>query len=317
MKVGVTGASGFIGKLLCQALVGRGDQVVVLSRREDPGIAGVTVCKGDLTQGASGLEAFLDGLDVIYHCAGELKNQAVMYSLHVEGTRALLAAACATIQRTGRPLQWVQLSSVGAYGPGRQGAGVPREVDERCQPEPVGEYEITKTLADESLLAIAAVEPRLSYTLVRPSIVIAADMPNQSFFQFANAVRRRLFFYIGTRDAVSTYVHVDDVVKALLNCSTRAQAKNQTFILSNDCGQSELVEAIASHYGVKPPALVVPAALLRTIVRLLPANRSPLSDARIDALMQRTRYRSGHAAQVLDFTPAPLPVQMADVLKTS
>ena len=317
MRVGVTGASGFIGKLLCKALLARGDQVVVLSRRGELDIPGTVVCKGDLTAGADNLAAFVEGLEVIYHCAGELKNQELMYPLHVEGTRALLAAACASIQRTGRALHWVQLSSVGAYGPGRQRASQIRLVDESCHPEPVGEYEVTKTLADESLLVVAAIEPRLSYTLVRPSIVIAATMPNQSFFQFASAVRRRLFFYIGSQDAVATYVHVEDVVQALLICSSREAARNQTFILSNDCGQRELVEAIAACYGVKPPAMVVPEQLLRSIVRLIPARRSPLTLERIDALVRRTRYSSDHAARVLGFAPAPLPVQLAAVLKNS
>ncbi|MBS3186414.1 NAD-dependent epimerase/dehydratase family protein [Pseudomonas sp. PCH44] len=316
MRVGVTGASGFIGKLLCQALLARGDQVVVLSRRDEQNIAGTIVCRGDLTAGSQNLSAFVEGLEVIYHCAGELKNQALMYSLHVEGTRALLAAACASIQRTGRALHWVQLSSVGAYGAGKRAANELRLVDESCHPQPVGEYEVTKTLADESLLAASAIEPRLSYTLVRPSIVIGASMPNQSFFQFANAVRRRLFFYIGSQDAVSTYIHVDDVVEALLNCSSREAARNETFILSNDCRQRELVEAIAAHYGVKPPAMVVPECFLRWIIRLLPAGRSPLTSERVDALVRRTRYVSDHAAHVLGFKPAALPAQLAAVLKT-
>jgi len=317
MKVGVTGASGFIGKLLCRALVAQGCQVVVLSRREDLDIPGVVVCKGDLTAGPDNLATFVEGLDILYHCAGELKSEALMYPLHVSGTRALLAAVCSSIQRTGRTLHWVQLSSVGAYGPGQQAANQARRIDESCNPQPVGEYEVTKTLADESLLAVAAIEPRLSYTLIRPSIVIAASMPNQSFFQFAHAVRRRLFFYIGEGNAVATYVHVDDVVRALLNCLGCEQAKNKTFILSNDCTQRELVGAIAAYYGVKPPVLVLPEKPLRILVRLLPARRSPLTQDRIDALVRRTQYCTDHAADVLGFSPRPLPEQLAAVLKTS
>jgi len=317
MKVGVTGATGFIGKRLCQALLDRGNEVVALSRRDSIAISGVTHCKGDLSGDPETLIGFVEDLDVLYHCAGELKNESSMYGLHVVGTRSLLAAIHAYIQRSGRSVHWVQLSSVGAYGPGKNSANQARTVDEQCTPAPVGEYEVTKTLADESLLAVAAVEPKLSFTLVRPSNVVSAAMTNQSFFKFANAIRRRWFFYIGCGQALATYVHVDDVVDALLQCSVRPEARNETFILSNDCEQRELVQAIAHFYGVPPPFLRVPENLVRAAIKFLPASLRPLTQGQIDALVKRTHYSTSHAARILDFTPKSIAEQLASLLKTS
>lgn len=62
-----------------------------------------------------------------------------------------------------------------------------------------------------------------------------------------------LFFLCGAPGSVSTYVHVDDVVEALLLCAFEERAKNQIFNISNDCTQESLVEAMAGLQGVSPP----------------------------------------------------------------
>ncbi|MDF9755719.1 nucleoside-diphosphate-sugar epimerase [Pseudomonas sp. TE6288] len=318
MKVGVTGASGFIGRLLCQALLARGDEVVVLTRRADFDMPGVKVHVGDLTSDEQELSGFVAGLDVLFHCAGELKRTEFMHDLHVNGTRALLGAAVRHIQRSERDLHWIQLSSVGAYGPGSGAPHSLRVVDEQSTPAPVGDYEVTKTIADEALVAVASVTPRLHYTIVRPSIVLHAAMSNQSFFQLARAVHRRLFFYIGQIGAISTYIHADDVVRALLICSEKSESKNQTFIISNDCEQVALVEAIASIQGVRPPRFRLPEKFLRAMVALLPPRLSPLTQERIDALVKRTAYDTSLAQSLLGFSPsATMPEQLVSILKKS
>src|SRR5688572_24199991 len=110
--VAVTGGTGFVGRRLVRELVARGDAVRVLTR-DAARAAGlppsVQVCAGDLASGTVP-GAFLEGVEVLFHLAGEIKRPAAMRSLHVDGTRALAAAAAHRIKR------WVQLSSVGVYG---------------------------------------------------------------------------------------------------------------------------------------------------------------------------------------------------------
>ncbi|MHA6193672.1 NAD-dependent epimerase/dehydratase family protein [Pseudomonas wadenswilerensis] len=301
MKVGVTGATGFIGKLLCEALVLRGDDVVILTRRSDLHVPGCRSVLGDLTLDSTNLDAFVEGLEVIYHCAGELLDSQRMHALHVDGTRNLLQAARRQVESSGRSLRWVQLSSVGAYGPGEGPADLYRLVDESAVPAPVGEYEVTKTLSDDLVMAMAAEESRLVITILRPSNVVGASMTNRSFFQLATMVKKRLFFFLGKGDALATYVHVDDVVRALVACGTQEAAKGQLYVLSNDCEQRELINAIADFHGVSRPRLRLPAAPMYWLVAMLPKGRTPLSAARLDALLKRTTYSTRKIQRDLDF----------------
>lgn len=298
MNVSITGASGFIGKALCDAFVSGGHGLLVLSRRrlEEVGAAAI---QGDLSKDTESLDAFVSDCDVLCHCAGEIKKQDLMYNLHVKGTSNLLAAVKRRILRTGQPLHWVQLSSTGAYG----GQAQDRLVDESFSPAPVGAYEVTKTIADELVMSFAKCEPLFSYTIIRPSVVIGRDMPNQSVFQLARMVRKQLFFYVGDRFSnVSTYVHVDDVARAMVCCAEDKRAVNQTFILSNDCPQVAVIDAFARHGGVAAPRWQLPESLVRTAIEMTPAFlKLPLTPQRLDALTIKGGYSSQSIKNRLGF----------------
>lgn len=302
MNVSVTGGSGFIGGLLMASLVARGDQVTQLSRRESTPASKIKVVQGDLVSQVASLGEFVRDSEVIIHCAGEVNNTELMYNLHVEGTRNLLAAVHLEIKRTGTPVHWVQLSSTGAYGAPTCGSNQNLTIDERLAPAPVGMYEVTKTIADELVVALAAVEPLFTFTLVRPSIVIGSEMFNGSFFQMAEVVRKRLFFYIGADTSLATYVHVDDVVRALLLCASDARAAGKTFILSNDCSLEQVISQMAKAQGVPLPRLRLPEPLVRLLVKVLsPFVRLPLTPERIDALTKQVGYSSDHIRTTLGF----------------
>lgn len=86
MKVLVTGGTGVLGRQLVQRLHGRAEISVLTRRAADrPGLV-----QGDLNTGA-GLEAALDGIDVVAHCASAADYLRPMRD--VEQTRRLLAAA--------------------------------------------------------------------------------------------------------------------------------------------------------------------------------------------------------------------------------
>lgn len=301
MKVLVTGANGFIGRLLCEVLIERGDRVLALSRSACSQLPEVECISADLTGDVKGLLDIFPGVEVIYHCAGELTDPGKMYSLHVEGTRNLLGVVQQYLKSTDASIHWVQLSSVGAYGPGEGAADAYRLVNESVQPAPVGAYEVTKTISDELVVSADSLEGRFSYSVLRPSNVIGRSMKNRSFFQFCSMIRRRLFFYLGQGSALATYVHVNDVVRALVSCGTLSAARQQCYILSNDCTQKALVESIARFYRVSRPVLRLPAAPFYFLVEAFPSKRSPLSSARLDALIRNTNYSSDKIRRELGF----------------
>jgi len=303
MKFFVTGGSGFIGRALCRALVARGDEVVVLSRKTGLLIPGVEVIHGDVSDWGSELSSRFHDVDVVINCMGEIGAETKMYELHVNGTRRLIGSFLSHSKKTKKPIHFVQLSSVGAYGMASRSNGRRITVNEQSVPYPVGQYEVSKTVADEMVVSYCTADSAMSYTILRPTNVVGPGMSNRSFHQLANMVRRGIFFYIGNSAAVANYVHVEDVVRALVLCATDVRAKNRIYIVSNDCMLREVVIAMAKRYQVRCPRLVIPAWLARLSVTFFSSiPKFPLTTGRVDALVSKVSYSNELIKAELGFT---------------
>jgi nucleoside-diphosphate-sugar epimerase len=286
MQVAITGGNGFIGRILVQKHLAQGDSVRVLSRYDDVEEEGVEVVVGDLTQNGNYLGKLVNGVDVIYHCAGEVSDQDKMSDLHIDGTRRLAEAAK---KRVGR---WVQLSSVGAYGPCRSGV-----VTEQTPEAPVNTYEATKTKSDNIVK-----QSGIPYVILRPSIVFGETMTNQSLFQMLKMIGKGLFFYIGKPGATANYVHVDDVVEALYLCATDSRAAGKIFNLSQTTSIESMVAALMAGGRLDGRVHRLPYLPVQTLAVLfgwLPGF--PLTRARVAALTGRCRYTPNRIEQELGF----------------
>lgn len=116
MQILVAGGDGFIGRPLCGALAERGHDVTAMSRSEpdDPLPEGVTHATGDVTEYDS-IEPVVDGHEAVVNLValsplfrpsgGEERH----FSVHLEGTRYLVAAA----EETGVD-RFLQQSALGA-----------------------------------------------------------------------------------------------------------------------------------------------------------------------------------------------------------
>ncbi len=288
--VAVTGGRGFIGERLVARLVAQGAKVRVLTRRVPEVLhPRIAVFEGDLT-GSGDLVRFVDGADILYHCAGEIQRAELMHTVNVRGTERLVEAA------SGRIGTWVQLSSVGAYGPVSEGV-----VTEDWPEAPVGQYECTKTNAD-LIVGEAAAKGCFSAVVLRPSNVYGATMRNRSLFQLIKMVDRGLFFFVGEPGASANYVHVDDVVDALLLCGTKQQALGQVFIVSNHCELERFVSLIAAALKRPTPRLRIPRLLAEVGSRLgtlIPGF--PLTSSRVAAMTNRAVYSNDRITGLLGF----------------
>ena len=304
MKISITGASGFIGRKLVDALRLQNHFISVLSRHSNLKFpADIRVVKGDLTAMNCPLDQLLEDCEVVFHCAGELHNKTAMKQLHVDGTQRLLGAVYKEAFQRKRVIHWTQLSSVGVYGPPQGAANSARIVTEDTPTRPLGEYEITKTISDE-LVIQAGMSDLMTYSILRPSNVFDAHMPNQSLRSLGTIVRRGLFFFVGRPGALATYVHADDVVEALMRCGTDHRAKGKIFNISNDCLLEEMVNGIASSFGVARPWLRLPESSVRVATHVISKfARIPLTQERINALVSRTRYPYLKLELELGFSP--------------
>jgi len=288
--VAITGGTGFIGRHLLARHVALGDRVRYLTRKKPlDAIPGAEVCIGDLSASET-LRGFVQGADVLYHCAAELRDASAMEKTNVTGTANLLRAATGEIGR------WVQLSSTGIYGAVRHG-----EVREDAEIRPGNAYERSKAAADALVLAAAE---KLSCVLLRPSNVYGADMPNQSLFQLIRMIDKGLFFFIGPRGATANYVHVENVVDALLACAhATLPANGRAYIVSDHRPLEAFAGIIAEHLGKPTPRMRLPELPVRALAAAcgwLPGV--PLKTSRIDALTNRTVYCTDRIEAELGFS---------------
>jgi len=290
--VAVTGGTGFVGRALLARLardpsVG---EIRLLSRKPPVALASkLRTVNGDLAGGPADLAGLVAGADVLFHCAGELRQESAMRALHVDGTQRLIDAA------SGRVRRWIQLSSVGVYGRGVREA----TVEEAAAPRPEGEYESTKAESDR-LAARAAARAAFELVVLRPSIVFGPAMPNRSLYQLVSAIDRGWMIQVGSA-AIANYVYVDDVADALATCAFTPGASG-IYILSDDRPMPAFLAAIAAELGRSHAGLRLPERPLRWVAGTfgkLPGF--PLTESRLDALTRRVRYPSRRLLQELGY----------------
>ena len=286
MIVAVTGGTGFIGSVVIEKLLQAHHEVRVLTRNPNYNKEGVIPFVGDLLADNVCLDEFVHGVDVLYHCCGELGDATKMHALHVVGTQKLLSAALGNIKR------WVQLSSVGAYGCCRHGS-----ITEVSNQEPAGEYERTKAESDELVQSC-----EIPHVVLRPSIVFGSEMPNNSLRQFASAIETGKFFFMGKRGAILNYAHVDEVANALVLCGTIERATGNTYIVSQSIQLEDMVNAMVEGSGSKRTFRRIPEFPVRVLAGVLGwTGLFPLTSTRINAMTGRCTYDSSKIMEQLGF----------------
>lgn len=305
MQVLVTGASGFIGKALTEALLSEGYSVKALTRSFSKSFPkAVTVVRGDLCADELSLGGIIDDCNVVIHCAGEPVITEKMHAIHIEGTRKLLSELHASVQRKQRDVQWVNLSSCGAYGQTVSDLQKQRHIDESAPDNPKGEYECTKVEADNMVLKYAETYDWFRYTIIRPTIVFGVGMRSKAIIRLCKLIKKKLFFYVGNKNAIANYVGVADVVNAILHTLSNTKAYNETFIVSNDCKFNDAIDVMADTLKTSRPNAVLSELFVRIMIKLLgKLVKLPISNNQIDVMMRQTNYSNEKLKTQLKWSP--------------
>lgn len=277
----LTGASGFIGSAFLKQSLENGWGVRVLTRKphEWTSRPGLDIVGFDLAS-RSDLSHALEGVQVVVHTAAEIQDPALMAVVNVLGAERLLRAAVkANVKR------WIQLSSVGSFGPALSGLVSEDWPDNPCDP-----YEISKTDFD-NILKRASLDHGIEICIVKPSNVYGPGMRNQSIQQMVGAIRKNLFAFIGRQGSSANYVHVQDVIQALELCLNSPRAANETYIVSAWATMEDMVNSLAVGAGLTPPSRRIPLPVATFLAKLLQWwARWPLTLSRVQAMSLRNRY---------------------------
>ena len=257
MRALVTGATGFVGSHLAEALRRRGDTVTVLARsaRKAEALAplGVRIIAGDLADTAAVRKA-VEGQDIVYHVAGviaALSEEAFM-AANREGTRSVAAAA----QAAGGP-RFVLVSSMAAGGPSPRGK--PLQGDE--PPRPVTAYGRSK-LAAEAVVKAGT----LPWTIVRPPMVYGPrDLEVLKVFRIARFGIAPVF---GDGSQELSAIHAADLADALIAAGLSPATLRRTYYGSHpDVFTSmRLVRSVAKAMGRPVLVIKVPPGVGRGIL---------------------------------------------------
>jgi dihydroflavonol-4-reductase len=256
----VTGANGFVGSHLTEALVSQGERVRCLVRQTSDLTAirhlPVEWCYADLRQPA-GLRRVCQGVDAIVHCAAVTRalDEQTFYDVNVRAAE-VLARACLEVNPD--VSRFLFVSSLAAAGPS---SCADDYVDESCMPRPITWYGQSKWAAEQSLLNLG---DRLPLTIVRPAAVFGPR--DRDFLAYFELVARGLSLRLGRRERRISLIYVRDVVELILLALNGQAAVGQTYFgCGCECSYAEFSEAIARALCKRPLVVTVPELALAPI----------------------------------------------------
>ncbi len=304
----MTGATGFIGRVLVRRLLEAGEPIQLFVRRPPPAPLQnhplVNIVLGDLRD-ASAVDRATAGVEVVYHLGSAMSGSAEEFDRATLQGTANVIESC--LRHGVRRLVYMSSLSVVDADEGHGG----RPIDERSAteryPSARGNYSRAKTAAE--LAVRQAVDTRgLPAILLRPGEVVSAERPLLTP-GVAQPVGPFLVV-IGDGTLRLPLVHVADVVEAALAAAETRETPGSIFHLVDDCGITQ--NEIIAHYrstGTRCRVVHVPIWFMLTVATLVETaygwlgRTAPLGRRRLVAATARRTYDCAKAARALHWTP--------------
>lgn len=221
MKVLLTGASGFVGSHILDALRARGIDTAVLLRPTSDRrfvashLPGLEIRNGSITDPSS-LPSALAGITHVIHCAGctKARRNSEFDTINHLGTRNLVEA----INAQGAIERLVHISSLAVSGP----ATADRPAREDDPPHPVSAYGQSKLDAERVVRETC----RAPFSIIRPPAVYGPR--DYGFLPMFKAVQNHILPSPNRRQALSL-VFVKDLADAVAVCLQHPAVAGKTY----------------------------------------------------------------------------------------
>jgi len=262
MKVFVTGATGFVGYFVAQALAAEGAELRLLVRKSSnlknlEGICGETHT-GDLAHPES-LRPALADCDAVVHVAADYRlwipDPAAMYRANVDGTRELLRLA----REAGVP-RFVYTSSVATmhfFTDGR----VSDEETPVSLADMVGHYKRSKFMAEQE--AIKAAETGQQVMILNPTTPIGPRdvKPTPTGRIIVDFLKRKFPAYV---DTGLNLVDVSEVARAHALALTRGTPGRRYILGGENLTLKQILDKMSALTGIPSPKVEIPFAIAAT-----------------------------------------------------
>jgi nucleoside-diphosphate-sugar epimerase len=282
MQALVTGATGFVGGHLVEALLAGGDRVRCLVR---PGSdrrwlpPGAELATGSIDDSAT-LASAITGVDVVYHLAAT--TSTARPDDYDRTNRGAVVRLLGVLAAQAPRARLVFCSSLAVGGPSRSG----RPLTEADPPAPIGPYGVSKARAEEAI-ARAGID---AVIIRAPAVYGPRDRDVLAAFRLA---ARGLAIRTGPRGQRLALIHVRDLVQGLVAGGRTPQAVGIYYVNGENYSWEEITTAIGSAVGRRPVVVPLPAFALRFAGRAarswarLSGAKPLLTPERVSDLLQR------------------------------
>ncbi len=302
--IAITGASGFVGRALCETLRSREIAIRPLVRTaSDLNFDVMPV--GDIGIETNWSNA-LEGVDCIIHCAARVHVMQDSVEDPLEAFRAVNVAGTLRLAEQAAAMgvrRLVFLSSVKVNGEST-GLGSPFFASDI--PAPQDAYGISKHEAEQELWQVAK-KTGLEVVVVRPPLVYGPGV-RANFLRLMRLVARGVPLPLGRVDNLRSLVALDNLVDLLIRCANHPAAAGQTFLVSDgkDISTPELIFGLAKTMECSTRLLPVPIGWLRLGARLTGRMME------VERLVGSLQVDVQHTCKTLDWLP---PVSVEEGLR--
>ena len=265
-KILVTGASGFIGQSLCETLSKSGRSVLGAVRNLNSILINKNIkyiSVGDIAFKKNWKDLLVE-VDCIVHCAGkahlihEKKNLDIYRLVNIEGTKHLAEQAAKSGVK-----KLVFLSSVKVNGENTNGKTNSKIFTNNDLPAPKDAYSISKFEAEKILWNIST-KTGLEVVVVRLPLVYGTSVP-ANLKRLIKLISTGLPLPFSLINNQRSLIGIDNLVDVILRCIDHPNAKNKTFLVSDDEDLStpDLIKLIAKEMGCSVSLFPVPIPWLK------------------------------------------------------
>lgn len=301
----VTGASGFIGSHLVDALLQRHCKVHCLVRRTSDlrwlDRTKVQLHYGNLTESFP-LGDSLEKTDYVFHCAGltRAKTRKDYFQANADACRVLYEQCTALGKNLKRIVHISSLASVGPSLPNQP-------VDEDTPCKPLTYYGKSKLAGEEIARQYSS---SLPIVILRPPVVYGPREVN--FFTFIKGISKGWNLQLGSQQRTLSLIYVADLVQAMLKAAVASSlGKNVYFITDGKLYRwDEVVETTVKLLNVRirsiriPDSFLGPFGLFMDFVSIYRTN-APLLDSQRTIDIRQSTWTASSSRFFEDFEFQP------------
>lgn len=292
----ITGASGFVGKALAQAL---GDKVVKTIHRSNLEVSGCTHRQLDINANTD-YGDFLLSVNTVVHCAARVHLQGEQEEQNYDEYRNVNSLGTLNLARQAAEAgvrRFVFLSSVLVNGGSTLEGGAFRASDVANPPSP---FASSKMEAEYGLLEIGKLT-NMEVVIIRSPLVYGSGA-KANFAKMQKLAERNLPLPLGAIHNQRSLIGIDNLVHFIITCIDHPKAANQTFLVSDgyDVSTTKLLKELTITSGKKPRLIPFPVYLLKLTASVLGKRKIA------DHLCSSLQVDISHTKHMLGWTP-PIP----------